>query len=177
MAELSSCDTLLISNLPENADEFLIEMYFESAKSGGCEGAIERVHFVEPEVAQVQFKDYQGEKHFSTMFYYDLSLSILVAKNVLSTQVHILQGSELKVQYYSDEPEDVVGTVPETDTLEVRNLPRDVSADELQLYFESPKSGGCADSVKDVTLLKSGVAHVQLLDAAGEYMYVGKNKL
>lgn len=62
VAELSSCDTLLISNLPEKANEFLIEMYFENPKSGGCEGAIEKIHFVEPKVAQVQFKDPQGEK-------------------------------------------------------------------------------------------------------------------
>ena len=61
--ELSSCDTLLISNLPENADEFLIEMYFENPKSGGCEEAIEKIHFVEPKIAQVQFKDPQGKRY------------------------------------------------------------------------------------------------------------------
>ena len=60
--ELPSCDTLLISNLPEKANEFLVEMYFENPKSGGCEGAIEKIHFVEPKVAQVKFKDPQGEK-------------------------------------------------------------------------------------------------------------------
>jgi hypothetical protein len=63
VAELSSCDTLLISNLPENADDSLIEIYFESPKSGGCEGAIERIHFVDPKVAKVQFKDPQGKRY------------------------------------------------------------------------------------------------------------------
>ena len=68
VAELSSCDTLLISNLPENTDEFVMEMYFESSKSGGCEGAIEKIHFVEPKVAQVQFKDPQGKKYSQSLF-------------------------------------------------------------------------------------------------------------
>ena len=62
VAELSLCDTLLISNLPEKANELLIEMYFENPRSGGCEGAIKKLHFVKPKVAQVQFKDPQGEK-------------------------------------------------------------------------------------------------------------------
>ena len=98
---------------------------------------------------------------------------ILVARNILSKGAQVLQGSELKVQYYSDESEDVVGTVtvPEMDTLEVRNLPRNVSTDALQLYFESPKSGGCADGVKEITFVESGVACVQLTDARGECIH------
>ena len=96
-----------------------------------------------------------------------------MAKSILSKPSHMLQGSELTVQYYSarDKSEDAVSAVPETgslDTLEVRNLPHNVSTDALQLYFESPKSGGCADGVKDIALVESGVARVQLTDAMGE---------
>ena len=105
------------------------------------------------------------------MFYDYIILPILVAKSILSKQDHVLQGSELLVQYYSDESEDVgTVTVPETDTLEVRNLPHNISTDALQLYFESPKSGGCDDGVKEIRLEESGVAHVQLTDATGEYV-------
>ena len=174
--ELPSCDTLLISNLPENASEFLVEMYFENPKSGGCEGAIEKIHFIKPKVAQVKFKDPQGEKlkfRIILMLCNCMILPILVATSILSKEGHILQGSELVVQYYSarDEPEDAVSTEPETgptDTLEVRNLPHSVSTDALLLYFESPKSGGCADGVKEITFIEPGVACVQLTDATGE---------
>ena len=99
-----------------------------------------------------------------------------MATSILSKEDHILQGSELIVQYYSarDEPEDVVSTELETgptDTLEVRNLPHSVSTDALQLYFENPKSGGCVDGVKEITIMESGVACIQLTDATGEYNY------
>ncbi|MCG8626997.1 MAG: hypothetical protein MJE68_33975 [Proteobacteria bacterium] len=70
VTESSSCDTLLISNLPENADGFVMEMYFESPKSGGCDGAIKKIHFVEPKVAQVQFKDPQGKKYSQSLLWF-----------------------------------------------------------------------------------------------------------
>jgi hypothetical protein len=98
-----------------------------------------------------------------------------VAASVLAKQDHVLEGSELKIQCYSAESEDVVPTVPETgsiDTLEVRNLPHNVSTDTLQLYFESRKSGGCEDGVKQITFVESGVARVQLTDTKGEYTYM-----
>ena len=53
-------------------------------------------------------------------------------------------------------------------TLEVSNIPVDVKEDYLQMYFESQKSGGCADCVKDITIIKPGIAHVQLTDAASK---------
>ena len=53
-------------------------------------------------------------------------------------------------------------------TLEVSNIPVNVEGDYLQMYFESPKSGGCADCVKGITIVKPGIAHVQLTDAAGK---------
>ena len=53
-------------------------------------------------------------------------------------------------------------------TLEVSNIPVDMKEDYLQMYFENPKSGGCADCVKDITIIKPGIAHIQLTDAASK---------
>ena len=55
------------------------------------------------------------------------------------------------------------------DTLEVSNLPSNVSEDILELYFESPKSGGCDDAVKAVTFVSPGVAQVQFSTAESEF--------
>ena len=99
---------------------------------------------------------------------------MIVAASILAKQDHVLEGSQLIVQCCSAESEDVVPTIPETesiiDTLEVTNLPHNVSIDGLQLYFENRKSGGCEDGVKAVTFVESGVARVQLTDAKGERM-------
>ena len=43
-------------------------------------------------------------------------------------------------------------------TLEVSNIPENMKADYLQMYFESTKSGGCAKCVKDVTSYQGSVA-------------------
>ena len=56
-----SSNILLVSNLPDNADEHLIEMYFESPKSGGCDGAVESIDFVEPKVVRITLTNSQGE--------------------------------------------------------------------------------------------------------------------
>lgn len=97
-----------------------------------------------------------------------------MAASILAKQDHLLEGSELVVQYYNAESEDIVPTIPEAgsiiDTLEVKNLPHNISIDALQLYFENRKSGGCEDGVKEITFVESGVAHVQLTDAKGERM-------
>ena len=99
---------------------------------------------------------------------------MLVAASILAKQDHLLKGLELIVQCYSSESEDVVPTIPETesviDTLEITNLPHNVSTDALQLYFESRKSGGCEDGVKEITFVESGVARIQFTDAKGERM-------
>ena len=54
------------------------------------------------------------------------------------------------------------------DTLEVSNVPPNVTKDYLHLYFETPKSGGSVDCVKNITMVKPGVFHVQFTDAAGK---------
>ena len=55
------------------------------------------------------------------------------------------------------------------DTLEVSNVPPNVTNDYLQLYFESAsKSGGCVDCVKNITMVKPGVFHVQFTDATSK---------
>jgi RNA recognition motif-containing protein len=54
------------------------------------------------------------------------------------------------------------------DTLEVSNLPSDVTKDVLELYFENPKSGGQDGAVKDVSFVSPGVAHVKFSDPESE---------
>lgn len=64
-----------------------------------------------------------------------------------------------------DEREPIVAC----DTLEVSSVPPDITKDYLQLYFESTsKSGGCADCVKNITMVKPGVFHVQFTDATSK---------
>lgn len=62
-----SSNILMVRNLPEAADEHLLEMYFESSKSGGCPDAIESIDFVEPDVARITLKDSEG-KHVNSLF-------------------------------------------------------------------------------------------------------------
>ena len=57
------------------------------------------------------------------------------------------------------------------DILEVSNLPEQISKEFLELYFESPKSGGCSDGVKNVTLLGPGVAKVLFSSSDSEFFY------
>ena len=92
---------------------------------------------------------------------------IAVAANVIAKQEHKLQGSLLQVNY-ADHNQEEMTTYLLDDTLEVSNLPHDVSEDLLALYFESPKSGGCADTVKSVTILRPGVARIQFSSTKGE---------
>ena len=68
----------------------------------------------------------------------------------------------------SDDQDDTEEVGEGGTTLEVSNIPENMKADYLQMYFESTKSGGCAKCVKDVTVVKPGTAHVQLTDAASE---------
>ena len=77
---------------------------------------------------------------------------------------------QVKYAKLSDE-QDVMQEGGECDTiLEVSNIPANVEGDYLQMYFENPKSGGCADCVKDITIVEPGIAHIQLTDAAGKPM-------
>jgi hypothetical protein len=90
----------------------------------------------------------------------------IVAANVAKNE-HEVGGSQVQVKFMklSDEQDegDECGTV-----LEVSNIPANVKEDYLRMYFENPKSGGCADCVKDITIIEPGIAHVQLTDAASK---------
>lgn len=83
-------------------------------------------------------------------------LKISVAAEVMSKKVHKLKECVLKVKF-SDKANT---TTVSDDTLEVRNFPSSVSEEYLQYYFDSPKSGGCANAVKEITLVKPGLAKV-----------------
>lgn len=56
-------------------------------------------------------------------------------------------------------------------TIEVRNLPPKIEPDMLEMYFESAKSGGCNESVKDVTIISPDVAHVTFHKPKGTLIY------
>ena len=87
-------------------------------------------------------------------------LSLLLAAETVAKKVHKLQGVELKIKFAECVRECDSKGDTENDTLEVRNLPKNASKDYLELYFESPKSGGCTDGVKEVRFVKPGVARV-----------------
>ena len=92
------------------------------------------------------------------------------AADVIAKDDHKYKGSPLQVQYMklSDDQDDTQEVGECSTTLEVSNIPKDLKEDYLQMYFESQKSGGCADCVKYITLIKPGIAHVQLTDAASK---------
>ena len=69
------------------------------------------------------------------------------------------KGVELEMKY-SKSDQELSSVEISDDTLEVSNIPENVSKEYLELYFESPKSGGCVDGVKNVTMLRPGVAKV-----------------
>ena len=56
------------------------------------------------------------------------------------------------------------------DTLEISNLPQECDKETIQLYFESPKSGGHPDGVKSIQIIGDGVARVQFIDEKGKYI-------
>ena len=73
--------------------------------------------------------------------------------------MHQLNGAQLEVKFAECFHEQSTTKVSD-DTLLIRNLPKNMSEEYLQLYFESHKSGGCANGVKGVTLVEPGVATV-----------------
>ena len=81
--------------------------------------------------------------------------------------IHQFQGSTLEVKVYTPSMETKLGELP-FDTLEVSNLPSNVSKDVLELYFESPKSGGHDGAVKNVSFVGPGVAQVKFSDPESE---------
>ena len=79
-----------------------------------------------------------------------------VAAEVMARTPQMFRGVELKMKY----SQVISSSEISDDILEVSNLPEQVSKELLEYYFESPKSGGCPNGVKDVTLLRPGVAKV-----------------
>ena len=93
----------------------------------------------------------------------------IVAAKVVAKDEHKVGGSQVQVKYAKLSDEQDVQEGGECDaTLEVSDIPVNVKEDYLQMYFESPKSGGCADCVKGITMVEPGIAHVQLTDAVGK---------
>ena len=58
------------------------------------------------------------------------------------------------------------------DTLEITSLPSTVSEEYLELYFNSPRSGGCDDAVKNIVMIQPGMAHVHFHDPKGNKTHV-----
>ena len=54
-------DTLEVSNFPTDVSEYVVELYFENPKSGGCDGGVKSVTIIGPGVAQVQFSSATSE--------------------------------------------------------------------------------------------------------------------
>ena len=98
---------------------------------------------------------------------YVLSSSVTVAENILKKSTHTLQGSTLEVKVYTPSVEAELEELP-LDTLKVSNLPSNVTKDILELYFESPKSGGQDGAVQDISFVGPGVAHVKFSDPESE---------
>lgn len=69
-SEIPQPKTIVVSGLPEKADEELVKMYFEGKRAGGSEGCVEECSLLSPVKAQVKFYDSQGEdSHMLTSTY------------------------------------------------------------------------------------------------------------
>ena len=68
MQEGGECNTTLeVSNIPANMKEDYLQMYFESAKSGGCAKCVKDVTVVKPGTAHVQLTDAASESSINLM--------------------------------------------------------------------------------------------------------------
>ena len=65
----------------------------------------------------------------------------------------------------SDQPDSESET--ECDVLEVSGLPPKADRDTLQMYFATPKSGGCKGAVENCTFISPGVAQVKFTSPKG----------
>ena len=89
---------------------------------------------------------------------------------MIAKKEHKLQGSQLQLKYVEHIQEEIM-TYSSDDTLEVSNLPSGTSEDILELYFESPRSGGYDGAVKSVAVIQPGVAHIQFTSTKSEQEY------
>ena len=53
-------DTLEVGGLPPNADRELLELYFETLRSGNLDGVIEECSIVSPGTAHIKFQSPEG---------------------------------------------------------------------------------------------------------------------
>ena len=53
-------DTLEVGGLPPNADRELLELYFETPRSGNLDGVIEECSIVSPGTAHIKFQSPEG---------------------------------------------------------------------------------------------------------------------
>jgi len=54
-------DTLEVSGLPPSADKELLELYFETPRSGSLDGAVEECSIVSPGTAHIKFQSPEGK--------------------------------------------------------------------------------------------------------------------
>ena len=95
------------------------------------------------------------------------SCTLTVAENIMKKSSHILQGYVLEVKLYTPSMETELEELP-LDTVEVSNVPKTVTKETLELYFESPKAGGHEEGVKDIRFISPGVAHIKFSDPKSE---------
>ena len=91
---------------------------------------------------------------------------ITAAADVVAKKMHHLNGAELEVKFAECFHKQSTTNIAD-DTLVVRNLPKNMTKEYLQLYFESHRSGGCANGVKEVTMMKPGEAQVCFTNPKG----------
>ena len=80
--------------------------------------------------------------------------------------MHIFSGTTLEVRPFEPPVKDSTSK----DTLEISNLPQECDEETIQLYFESPKFGGCPGGVKSIQIVGNGVARVQFIDEKCKYI-------
>ena len=78
----------------------------------------------------------------------------------MAKKVHNFKGVQLELKYSKCAHSESSKATFDDTTLEVSNLPENTSKEYLEYYFESPKSGGCENAVKEITLVQPGVAKV-----------------
>ena len=59
-------DKIEVANIPNQADEDYLQLYFESTRSGGCDDAVNSVMMIQPGMAHVQFHDPEGIMQYGT---------------------------------------------------------------------------------------------------------------
>ena len=88
------------------------------------------------------------------------------AASTIVKRAHTLAGVELQVKFLQE------SVCKATDTLKVVGLPEGIPKDLIELYFESPKSGGCAGAIKTLSLLGPTSACIQFTSDGSKDTYI-----